>query len=244
MLDPLDPLFQRYLAAEAEAARGCLLWIEGDPSRLICEPEHCERRLGSARLVYLPRARPEEALALARAWCEAARAEGRSFHVGLALTQDRPLFLQTLMEVAREGAAVASHQGLTGLAHSELYDWWQRRWERQQPNWRLPLRGETRTEERVRPGEPTRPNTPAPTPGATPEHVERLQRRLDKLIAELRAKDEELAALRAELEAQSSDQPMRILFHEEARLDARRRALFAVIFEENQALQAQLRRAN
>jgi hypothetical protein len=166
----------------------------------------------------------------------------------LALTQDRPLFLQTLMEVAREGAAVASHQGLTGLAHSELYDWWQRRWERQQPNWRLPLRGETRTEERVRPGEPTRPNTPAPTPaptpGATPEHVERLQRRLDKLIAELRATDEELAALRAELEAQSSDQPMRILFHEEARLDARRRALFAVIFEENQALQAQLRRAN
>jgi ribosomal protein L29 len=70
-----------------------------------------------------------------------------------------------------------------------------------------------------------------------------LERRLTKLLAELREKDAELASLRAELQAGGLGLPGMLLVREQE-LDARRRALFEVIFEENRSLQEQMRRAN
>ncbi|MFM7282385.1 MAG: hypothetical protein ACKO32_11460 [Planctomycetia bacterium] len=240
MFSPLDPLFQRYVAAEAAGQQGCVLWIEGPGGRLKCEAEHLELSRAGARVVYLPELAPERAFALARAWCEEARAAGGTCHIGLALTQAEPLLLETLMEVAREGAAVARHQGLTAVAHSELYDLVQRRLQRQFPHARLPARGQAR---RSPDGTRAEPASAAAVHSASDPRIAQLERRLEKLLAELREKDAELASLRAERDAGGTGLPS-LLAVRERELDARRQALFEVIFEENLSLQAHLRRAN
>lgn len=240
VFSPLDPLFQRYLAAEAAGQRGCVLWVEGLRSRLSCEVEHLELSNAGARVVYCPELAPEPAFALARAWCETARAAGGTCHIGLALTQADPLLLETLMEVAREGAEVARHQGLTAVAHSELYDLVQRRLRRQFPHARLPVRGQA---SRSPAGARTEAAPAEGVQSASDPRIAQLERRLEKLLAELREKDAELASLRAEREAGGTGLPS-LLAVREQELDARRQALFEVIFEENRSLQAHLRRAN
>jgi hypothetical protein len=240
VFSPLDPLFQRYLAAEAAGQRGCVLWIEGFRGRLGHAGEHLETSQSGARVVYLPDRAPEQVFALARAWCEEARAARGTCHIGVALTQPEPLLLETLVEVAREGAEVARHQGLTAFAHSELYDLVQRRLQRRFPHARLPVRGQALCSPE---GRQAQAALPAALVSASDPRIVQLERRLAKLLAELREKDAELASLRAELQAGGLGLPGMLLVREQE-LDARRRALFEVIFEENRSLQEQMRRAN
>lgn len=189
--------------------------------------------MGAARVLYLPGVDAPTAMKLARGWCETARTEGRELHIGLAQTQEQPLFLETLLQVAREGAEVARHQGRTGVAHSELYELWQRHCAREHPQWTLPLRGAPAPREAAR---------EVPVVSQTDPRIETLERRLEKLMAELRAKDLELQRLRHELDQQESARPALHAVMQD--LDERRRALFEIIFEENRQLQAHLRRAN
>jgi GGDEF domain-containing protein len=104
---------------------------------------------GTAILVVLPRARQEPTEALARRLVEAAkrlpvpsleRPMVASVSIGLAFARyDAAYWFDTLREVAKDGAVVASSGGGSATVHTELYSFHQRRLERLHPEREKPV---------------------------------------------------------------------------------------------------------